>query len=151
MDEKSIGFKERLRRITLKILKATIKATLLYGVYFVLSMFLAPISDVVPGFQQMVETFVTVYLFLMILGEITSGTVFQHFFGAAKALFVILYLIFSLNGGVITLYFQGAQLMVDIHLFLMVAILLSLLGFAKSVLQAINFLNEKAQMESLKF
>ena len=68
MDEKSIGFKERLRRITLKILKATIKAALLYGVYFVLSMFLAPISDVVPGFQQMVETFVTVYLFLMILG-----------------------------------------------------------------------------------
>jgi len=151
MDEKSIGFKERLRRITLKILKATIKAALLYGVYFVLSMFLAPISDVVPGFQQMVETFVTVYLFLMILGEITSGTVFQHFFGAAKALFVILYLIFSLNGGVITLYFQGAQLMVDIRLFLMVAILLSLLGFAKSVLQAINFLNEKAQMKSLKF
>ncbi|HDN05691.1 hypothetical protein DRO45_01090 [Candidatus Bathyarchaeota archaeon] len=151
MDEKSIGFKERLRRITLKILKATIKAALLYGVYFVLSMFLAPISDVVPGFQQMVETFVTVYLFLMILGEITSGTVFQHFFGAAKALFVILYLIFSLNGGVITLYFQGAQLMVDIRLFLMVAILLSLLGFAKSVLQAISFLNEKAQMESLKF
>lgn len=151
MDEKSIGFKERLRRITLKILKATIKAALLYGVYFVLSMFLAPISDVVPGFQQMVETFVTVYLFLMILGEITSGTVFQHFFGAAKALFVILYLIFSLNGGVITLYFQGAQLMVDIRLFLMVAILLSLLGFAKSVLQAINFLNEKTQMESLKF
>lgn len=151
MDEKSIGFRERLRRITLKILKATIKAALLYGVYFVLSMFLAPISDVVPGFQQMVETFVTVYLFLMILGEITSGTVFQHFFGAAKALFVILYLIFSLNGGVITLYFQGAQLMVDIRLFLMVAILLSLLGFAKSVLQAINFLNEKAQMESLKF
>ena len=151
MDEKSIGFKERLRRITLKILKATIKAALLYGVYFVLSMFLAPISDVVPGFQQMVETFVTVYLFLMILGEITSGTVFQHFFGAAKALFVILYLIFSLNGGVITLYFHGAQLMVDIRLFLMVAILLSLLGFAKSVLQAISFLNEKAQMESLKF
>ncbi len=151
MDEKSIGFKERLRRITLKILKATIKAALLYGVYFVLSMFLAPISDVVPGFQQMVETFVTVYLFLMILGEIMSGTVFQHFFGAAKALFVILYLIFSLNGGVITLYFQGAQLMVDIRLFLMVAILLSLLGFAKSVLQAINFLNEKTQMESLKF
>ena len=151
MDEKSIGFKERLRRITLKILKATIKAALLYGVYFVLSMFLAPISDVVPGFQQMVETFVTVYLFLMILGEITSGTVFQHFFGAAKALFVILYLIFSLNGGVITLYFQGAQLMVDIRLFLMVAILLSLLGFAKSVLQAISFLNEKAQMKSLKF
>ena len=151
MDEKSIGFKERLRRITLKILKATIKAALLYGVYFFLSMFLAPISDVVPGFQQMVETFVTVYLFLMILGEIMFGTVFQHFFGAAKALFVILYLIFSLNGGVITLYFQGAQLMVDIRLFLMVAILLSLLGFAKSVLQAINFLNEKAQMKSLKF
>ena len=151
MDEKSIGFKERLRRITLKILKAAIKAALLYGVYFVLSMFLAPISDVVPGFQRMVETFVTVYLFLMILGEIMSGTVFQHLFGAAKALFVILYLIFSLNGGVITLYFQGAQLMVDIRLFLMVAILLSLLGFAKSVLQAISFLNEKAQMKSLKF
>ena len=108
-------------------------------------MFLAPISDMVPGFQQMIETFVMVYISLMIVGELASGTIFQYFFNVAKALFVIGYLIFSLKGGIFGLTFQNVSLMVDLRLFLAIAMLLSLLGLAKSVLQAINYMNEKAE------
>jgi len=43
---------------------------------------------------------------------------------------------------------QNVKLIVDLHLFLVVAMLLGLLGFAKSVLQAINFLNEKVEHTS---
>jgi hypothetical protein len=35
--------------------------------------------------------------------------------------------------------------MVDLRLFLAIAVLLSLLGLAKSVLQAINYMSEKAE------
>ena len=139
------NFKKKIRNFTFKALKATVKGILFYAIYFVLWMFLAPISDMVPGFQQMIETFVMAYILLMIVGELASGTIFQYFFNVAKALFVIGYLIFSLNGGIFGLTFQNVSLMVDLRLFLAIAMLLSLLGLAKSVLQAINYMNEKAE------
>ena len=139
------NFKKKIRNFTFKALKATVKGILFYAIYFVLWMFLAPISDMVPGFQQMIETFVMVYILLMIVGELASGTIFQYFFNVAKALFVIGYLIFSLNGGIFGLTFQNVSLMVDLRLFLAIAMLLSLLGLARSVLQAINYMNEKAE------
>jgi len=143
MADSNKDFKKHLQKITFKASKATLKGVVFYAIYFVLSMFLTSISETVPGFRQMVETFVMVYIFLIIVEELTSGTVFQHFFNAAKALFVILYLIFSLKSGIMGITFQNVNLIVDLRLFLIIAMLLSLLGFAKSILQTINFLNEK--------
>ncbi len=145
MTEENKDLNKRLQKFTRKALKATIKGVLFYGIYFVLSMFLAPVSEIIPGFQQMIEVFVMVYIFLMIIGELTAGTIVHHFFNGTKALFVILYLIFALNGGIVGITVQNVNLIVDLRLFLVVAMLLGLLGFAKSVLQAINFLNEKAE------
>jgi len=140
--------RETVQKIVLKVLKASLKGVLFYGVYFVLWMLLAPIPDIVPGFRQTVETFVMIYVFLIIFGELTSGTVFQHFFNVAKTLFVIGYLIFSLKSGILGVTFQNVRLTVDLRLFLIIAMLLGLLGFAKSLLQAISFLNQKGERPS---
>jgi multisubunit Na+/H+ antiporter MnhF subunit len=60
---------------------------------------------------------------------------------------VIGYLILSLGGGIMGFTFENVNLMIDIRLFLAVAMVLSLLGFAKSVLQAINYQSEKAEQQ----
>jgi hypothetical protein len=82
----------------------------------------------------------------MIVGNLTSGTIYQHFFNAAKALFVIGYMLFSLRGAVFGTSFENVSLMVDLRMFLVIAVLLSLLGLAKTVLQAINYMSEKAEI-----
>jgi hypothetical protein len=143
MAEVKKDFKKRIQEVTFKALKATIKGVLLYGVYFVLSMFLASISEMVPGFQQIIETFIMIYIILTTFAELTSETIFQHFFDMAKALFVILYLVFSLKSGVMGITFQNVNLIIDLRSFLVAAMLLSLLGLAKSMFQAIDFLNAK--------
>jgi len=145
MAENQSNSKKTVRNLTFKALKATVKAIIFYVAYFFIWTFLAPASEIVPGLQQMIEIFVMVYICLMIVGELTSGTIFQYFFSVAKALFVIGYLIFSLKGGIFGLTFQNVSLMVDLRLFLAIAMLLSLLGLAKSVLQAINYMSEKAE------
>jgi uncharacterized ion transporter superfamily protein YfcC len=137
--------KTKLRQITFKALKATVKGILFYAAYLLLWMFLAPLSQLIPGFQQIIETFVIVYIILMIVGDLTSGTIFKHFFDAAKALFIICYLILSLKGGIFSLSYENLSLIVDLRPLIAIVTLLSLLGFAKSILQAINFLNEKAE------
>ena len=144
--------KTKLRQITFKALKATVKGILFYAAYLLLWMFLAPLSQLIPGFQQIIETFVIVYIILMIVGDLTSGTIFKHFFDASKALFIICYLILSLKGGILSLKggifslsYENLSLIVDLRPLIAIVTLLSLLGFAKSILQAINFLNEKAE------
>ena len=149
MADANNDFKKRVRNFTFKALKATVKGILFYGIYFVMWTFLAPISEMIPSLQQMIETFIMVYILLIIVGELTSGTIFQYFFNVAKALFVIGYLIFSLKSGIFGLTFQNVSLMVDLRLFLAIATLLSLLGLAKSVLQAINYMNEKAEYTTI--
>jgi hypothetical protein len=149
MADTNNDFKKKARSFTFKALKATIKAVLFYVIYFVLWTFIAPIGEIIPGFQMMVEAFVIVYIIFIIIGELTSGTIFQYFFNVARALFVIGYLIFSLNGGIFGLTFENVSLMVDFRLFLAIAMLLSLLGLAKSVLQAVNYMSEKAECTSI--
>jgi hypothetical protein len=146
MANTNTSFKKNLRGIAFRALKAAIKGILFYIIYFVLSQLLAPVSTLVPGLQQMIETFFIVYVVLMIVGNLTSGTIYQHFFNAAKALFVIGYMLFSLRGAVFGTSFENVSLMVDLRMFLVIAVLLSLLGLAKTVLQAINYMSEKAEI-----
>ena len=129
-----------------RALKATVEGAILYAVYLLLSQFLAPLSEFVPGFQQMVETFVMVYIVLIIIAELTAGSIFQHFFNAAKALFIIAYLMVALGTGMFSMTIQGMSFEVDIHLFLLIAMLLALLGLAKSVIQTIEYINEKTEL-----
>lgn len=135
-----------LRKIGFRALKAAAKGILVYILYFVLSLFLAPFMEMVPTLQQSIEAFVTLYLILMVIGDFMADTIYHYFFGAGKSLFVIFYLILSLKSGVVSTSFGSMNLLVDLRLFLVIAMLLSLLGLARSVFQAINFMNEKASI-----
>jgi len=137
--------KGRIRKNVLKVVKAAVKATIVIVIYTILIQFLAPVSSMIPGLQQMIQTFTIVYVVLMIISDLASGTLFQHVFNAAKALFVIVYLVFFLNAGIFEYTFGSLSLTVDLRLFLVVAMLLGLLGLAKSVLQAINYVGERAE------
>jgi hypothetical protein len=133
----------------LRVLNTAAKVVILGIIYVLLSQVLAPASVIIPGLQNMVATFIIVYAVLMVVSDLTSGTILQHFFSAAKSLFVIAYLMFSLNKGILGYTFGNVSLIIDVRLFLVVAMLLELLGLAKSVVQAINFMNEKVELPSL--
>lgn len=147
--EEGTNLKPRIRKNIFKVLKTTIKAVIIGVIYVLLLQVLAPASVMIPSLQEIVATFVIVYVVLMVVGDLTSGTIFQHFFNGAKSLFVIGYLIFSLNSGILDYTFGNVNLIIDVRLFLIVAMLLGLLGLAKSILQAINYVNEKVELTSV--
>jgi hypothetical protein len=86
----------------------------------------------------------------MIIGDLTENTIFQYFFSTARSLLVIAYLIFSVGDGVISVGFENFNLTVNLTMFYAIAVLLSLLGFVRSVLQAINFMSERAERSSIQ-
>ena len=134
-----------LRKMVFRASKAMIIGSVLYAVYAILWQRLGPMFMLLPGFQQMVEAFVVTYIVLLVGSLLTSGTIYQYFFNVAKALFVIGYVMFSLKTGVFELPLGGISVSVDLRLFLMVAMLLGLLGLAKTILQAIDFISARSE------
>jgi hypothetical protein len=148
MVEQQKKSKNLVKDVSFRVAKASVKAILVYLIYFLLVPMLAPLFELIPGFMESLEVFVIVYIVLMILGDLTAKTVFQYFFSTARALFFMAYLLLSMGDGVFNTSYENFSLTVNLTLFYTVAVLLSLLGFARTILQAINFMHEKAEADS---
>jgi uncharacterized ion transporter superfamily protein YfcC len=148
MAEQQKKSKNLVKDVSFRVVKATVKAVLLYLLYFLLAPMLAPLVGLIPGFMESIEAFVAVYIVLMILSDLTEKTVFQYFFNTARALFFMAYLLLSMGNGVFSTTYENFSLTVNLTLFYTIAVTLSLLGFARTILQAINFMHEKAEASS---
>jgi hypothetical protein len=148
MAEQQKKRKNIVKDVSFKVVKATVKAVLVYLLYFLLAPMLAPLVGLIPGFMESIEAFVAVYITLMILSDLTEKTVFQYFFNTARALFFMAYLLLSMGNGEFSTAYENFSLTVNLTLFYTIAATLSLLGFARTILQAINFMHEKAEASS---
>lgn len=141
--------KHKIRKYILRALKITLKVVIVSVIYVYLMRFLAPASILIPGLQEIITTFTLVYVVLMVVSDVTAGTILQHFFNGAKALFVIAYLIVSLNSGILNITSGSVNLIIDVRVFLIVVMLLGLLGLARSIMQAISFASERVELTSV--
>ncbi|MBN1244335.1 hypothetical protein JXA31_01925 [Candidatus Bathyarchaeota archaeon] len=148
MAEQQKKSKNLVKDVSFRVVKATVKAILVYLLYFLVAPMLAPLFSLVPGFMESIEAFIAVYIVLMILSDITAKTVFQYFFSTARALFFMGYLLLSMGDGMFSTSYENFSLTVNLTLFYTIAVTLSLLGFARTILQAINFMHEKAEANS---
>ncbi len=144
--KRELDTKQRVRKYVLRALKITLKVAIVTVVYVFLMRFLAPASVFIPGLSEIITTFTVVYVVLMVVSDLTAGTILQHFFNGAKALFVIAYLIVSLNSGILNISAGNVMLIIDVRVFLVVIMLLGLLGLAKTVMQALTFVSEKVEV-----
>jgi len=137
-----------------RIAKAVIKGILWFVFLYVVPMFIiSKLSEFAPelfsSYGQILPLFVSIILFFVVASELTSGTIFQHAFNIGKALILMIFIVIALEGGIITLDFQGFHLLADLRIYLAMLLAIDLLGLAKSVLQAINFLSEKLENAQL--
>ena len=138
----------KVKDIAFRVVRASVTAILLYVLYLLVASLLTPVFDFVPWLAETIEVFVTVYIVLMILGDLTRGTIFQQFFNVARSLFLIGYLLVSMGDGVISTSFESFSLTINLSMFYTFTVVLSLIGLARTVLQAINFMNERAELAS---
>ena len=109
----------------------------------------AGVSNVLSPYEQIFGTFTIVIIFFVVASEITSGTIFQHMFNIGQALVLMVLIVISLEGGIIKIGFQNIQITADLTFYLVMLLTIDLVGLAKSVLQAINFLSEKTEIDKL--
>ena len=139
-----------------RIAKAAVKAVLYFiFLYLVPSMLISKLSEFAPELfancSQLLRLFVAVVIFFVVASELTSGTIFQHAFNIGKAIILIIFYVLALNGGIISLNLNlesvPINIWADLRVYLMMLITIDLLGLAKSLLQAVNFLSEKTEQQ----
>ena len=148
MSEQKTFNTKMIREISLRVLKASLKVTLVYIIYIFVAPMLAPLSGLIPDLMISIESFVIVFVVLMVLIDLTKDTIFQHFFNTARELYVIGYLLLSMGDGFMSLSYESISLTVNLTIFYSIAVLLSLLGLARSILQAIDYMGKKAEREA---
>jgi len=145
-----------LRKMLPRIVKASIKGLLYFVFLYVLPTFLiSQVSEFAPelfaGYGQLLGLFVGVVIFFVVASELTSGTIFQHAFNIGKAIILIMFFVLALTGGIVNLSLNLEEIRIsiwaDLRIYMAMLIIIDLMGLAKSILQAVNFLSEKAEKQ----
>lgn len=101
--------------------------------------------EIFTDYVQVLKVFAGVLIFFVVAGELTRGTIFQHALNVGKAIVLLVFFVLAFNGGVIDLSVQGIRIGVDLTVFLMMFITIDLIALARSLLQAISFMQGKAE------
>jgi len=138
-----------MRKILPRASKAAFLAVITYLPMYFLSIVISPIKPFFPWYEPLTNRFAAVFIFFLVASVFSSGTVFQYVFGVARMLASMIFFIYVLNGGIITLTVEGTSIMLDVTVVLAMLVLVCLLGIAKNVVQAIDFVSGKAETEEL--
>ncbi|KPV63442.1 MAG: hypothetical protein AOA66_0918 [Candidatus Bathyarchaeota archaeon BA2] len=142
-----------VKKIVPRVFKAALLAVITYLPMYFLSTLISPIQPFFPWYEPLTNIFAAVFIFLLFVGVLSSGTVFQYVFGVARNLALMIFFIYVLNGGVIalTVPFEGASvnIMLNATVVLAMLVLTCLLGIAKNVVQAIDFVSSKVETKEL--
>jgi hypothetical protein len=141
------------RKFVPRIIKAALLVIITYLPLYFLSAFIEPFQSFFPWYAPTTNLFAAVFMIFLVAGVFTSGTIYQYVFGIARTLVTMIFFIYVLNGGIVTLAvpIEGASVnvMVDLTVILAMLVLICLLGIGKNVVQAINFVSAKVETKEL--
>jgi len=141
------------RKFVPRIIKAALLVVITYLPLYFLSAFTEPFQSFFPWYDSLTNIFAAVFIIFLVVGVFTSGTVYQYVFGVARTLVTMIFFIYILNGGIVTLAMpiEGLTLniMVDLRVILAMLVLVCLLGIGKNVVQAIDFVSTKFETKEL--
>jgi hypothetical protein len=134
--------KRSCRRLIPRIAKATLTTAavgiLLCIIWIFISMFLSNFPEYVISFA--VLAWATIFFTFTV--KICEGTIYKHIFSISQAFFLIIYLSYATNFGVLTLNFGGLQFKVEFVPLLALMIAICLLSLVRGILQALEFTSQ---------
>ena len=135
------------RNLAWRILKAGIKAALIYIVYFIFMLLIQPFFELIRQYSLLIDMFFMVIIAFTFLIELFSGTIIKYMIEFSRSMFIIFYFVASLNSGIIDVSMENVSIIVNLRFFLLMLVLINVIGMAKTVLSAVNFLHEKSEKE----
>lgn len=130
------------RRLGLRIAKATL-ITAVAGVFWLVLWLL--ISSLLSDFPEYLACFAVLawaLLFFTFTIKVSEGTIYKYILLSARAFFLIVYVAYATNYGVLTVKIEDFTFTVEFIPLLALMIALNLLAMARGLLQAIEFTSQ---------
>ena len=148
-----MNVKSLLRKALPRVLKATFWGFLMGGEALLLYRMLefgGQFASFFPSGEPSFLTFMVIFVSFEVAIQLLSGTIFPYVLGVARALISMVLLVYVTNGGIITITAppdMGVMIrfVIDFRTILAVFLLFSLATIVKNVLQAVEFLSERAE------
>jgi len=133
-----------MRNFLSRFSKALLKVAIGYILFSIFSKLMIPLKGIY-SYQTGFITLIVLFLVFTFFIELAKGTIIQHVFGIANSLMIVFYFVCILDTGIINVTIEQVDLMVDLRFFLSIFILGGVLSFAKSMLQLVNWMNEREE------
>ncbi|MEM3703094.1 MAG: hypothetical protein QXX79_01525 [Candidatus Bathyarchaeia archaeon] len=127
------------RKLILKTVKAAL-FTFISGVFwFFVWLFVSGFLARFPQYLTLFSILIWASLFFTFIIRVSEGTIYKYIFIIARAFFLIIYIAYSTNFGVLTINFEGFNFTVEFIPLLAIMVAINLVSIARGLLQAIEF------------
>lgn len=125
-----------------RIAKAVL-ATAVNGVLWLILWFLTSIfSASFPQYSTLYGIFAWAMLFFTFVITLSEGTIYKYIFIITRALFVMVYIVYATNFGLLSLSFEGFSITIEFMPLIALIVLAGLFDVVRGLLQAIEFASQ---------
>lgn len=142
VEVEDISLKELFRKLFPRVLKATIVAAIVGVCLLVFWSVVSKALTPYPEYQMLFAVFAWATVLFTFAIRVTDGTIYKYCFIIGRAFFLIIYVVYATDGGMLSLDFMDFHFTLEFIPLLALMILINLLTIAKGVLQAIEFTSE---------
>lgn len=125
-----------------RIAKAVLMTAVTGVVWLILWFFTSFFSESFPQYSVLFETFAWAMLFFVFVTNLSEGTIYKYIFIIIRAFFVMIYMVYATNFGMLSLKFEGLTVTVEFMPLIALIVLADFLDVARGLLQAIEFASQ---------
>jgi len=137
-----VAEKRSYRRLIPRTAKAALTTAVVGAFLFVFWIFVSAVFSSFPEYMALFAIWAWAAIFFTFAVKVCEGTIYKYIFSIAQAFFLIIYIIYATNYGVLTLNFEELRFTVEFVPLLALIIVACLLSLARSILQALEFTSQ---------
>jgi hypothetical protein len=141
-EPKQLSFRERFMKFVPRIVKAIIITAIVGIVLLVFWVLLSGFLSFNPQWLTFFAVLIWAILLFTFAVRVSEGTIFKYGFIVGRAFFLIIFLTYVTNGGVLTLSAMGYDFTMEFVPILGLLIVACLLSMGKGILEAVEFVSE---------
>lgn len=130
------------RKLALKIAKATAITALTGGVLLILWFFTSIFAASFLHYSTLFAIFAWATLFFTFATTLSEGTIYKYILLVIRAFFLIIYVAYATDYGLLLINFEGFTLTIEFIPLLALMIFANLLELARGILQALEFASQ---------
>lgn len=130
------------KKLVFRITKATFITAIAGVVWLILWFFTSMFFAIYPQYSVSFAILAWATLFFTFTTTLSEGTIYKYIFIVMRAFFLIAYITYATNFGLLSLKIEGLNLTIEFMPILALMVLANLLDMARGLLQAIEFASQ---------